>query len=326
MISEEELRRAATIVRQGGVVAFPTETVYGLGANAFNPLAVARIFEIKKRPLFDPLIVHVADLRELQGLVSFLPPQGEELIRRFWPGPLTLVLKKKNEVPDLVTAGLPTVAIRMPKHPVALALIQEAGCPIAAPSANLFGYVSPTTADHVRGQLAENVDLVLDGGPCEVGLESTILSLVEEKPALLRPGGLPVEEIESVIGAVERNPGEEKSPSSPGRLPKHYAPRTPILLDWRWEDLEAYRSRRIGFLAFRKVAHRFPFQHVEVLSSAGDLREAAAHLFAAIRRLDALGLDVILAEPVPEVGLGLAIMDRLRRASNPSRIEDTRKE
>lgn len=326
MISEEELRRAATIVRQGGVVAFPTETVYGLGADAFNPIAVARIFEIKKRPFFDPLIVHVADLRELQGLVTFLPPQGENLIRRFWPGPLTLVLKKKNEVPDLVTAGLPTVAIRMPKHPVALALIREAGCPIAAPSANPFGYVSPTTADHVRSQLGEKVDLVLDGGPCEVGLESTILSLVEERPALLRPGGLPVEEIESVIGPVETSPAGERRPSSPGRLPKHYAPTTPIVLDWKWEDLAAYRGRRIGLLAFRKVAHRFSFQHVEVLSPAGDLREAAARLFAAIRRLDALELDVILAEPVPEVGLGLAIMDRLRRASNPSRIEDTWKE
>ena len=321
-----EIRRAASILREGGVVAFPTETVYGLGADTFNPLAVARIFEIKNRPFFDPLIVHVADLGELQRLVTHLPTEAEGLVQRFWPGPLTLVLMKKDEVPDVVTAGLPTVAVRMPKHPMALDLIREAGCPIAAPSANPFGYVSPTTADHVRSQLGEKVDLVLDGGPCEVGLESTILSLVEEKPTLLRPGGLPVEEIESVIGPVETSPAGERRPSSPGRLPRHYAPSTPIVLDWRCEDLEAYRGRRIGFLVFRKVAHSFPFQHVEVLSPAGDLREAAANLFAAIRRLDALNLDVILAESVPEVGLGRAIMDRLRRASNPSRIEDAWKE
>jgi L-threonylcarbamoyladenylate synthase len=211
---------------------------------------------------------------------------------------------------------------------MALDLIREAGCPIAAPSANPFGYVSPTTAAHVRSQLGEKVDLVLDGGPCEVGLESTILSLVEEKPTLLRPGGLPVEEIESVIGPVATSLAGERRPSSPGRLPKHYAPSTPIVLDWHRENLEGYRGKRIGLLAFRnvKVDKAFQFQHVEVLSPGGDLREAAANLFAAIRRLDALNLDVILAESVPEVGLGRAIMDRLRRASNPSRIEDTWKE
>lgn len=325
MIGEEELHRAAAIVRKGGVVAFPTETVYGLGADAFNPLAVARIFEIKNRPFFDPLIVHVANWGELQDLVASLPPRAQSLIRRFWPGPLTLVLKKRDEVPDLVTAGLPTVAVRMPKHDLALALIRQSGCPLAAPSANPFGYVSPTTAEHVRSQLGEKVDLILDGGPCEVGLESTILSLVNEKPVLLRPGGLPLEEIESVIGPIETSPVGEARPSSPGRLPKHYAPRTPVLLDWQGKNPEAYGSKRIGLLAFRKADETFPFQHVEVLSPTGDLREAAAHLFAAIRRLDALNLDLIFAEPVPEVGLGRAIMDRLRRASNPFEIDSTKK-
>ena len=310
------IHQAAEIIRQGGVVAFPTETVYGLGADALNPLAVARIFEIKDRPYFDPLIVHISDFEEMSGLALGIPPDAERLIKRCWPGPLTIVLSKKEAVPDLVTAGLPTVAIRMPKHPVALQLIREAGCPVAAPSANPFGYVSPTTADHVREQLGDRVDLILNGGSCEVGLESTIISFSEEKPRLLRPGGLPLEEIEAIIGKVETNPVGETVPSSPGRLPRHYAPRTPILID-RWKgDLEAYRGKRVGLLAFREPrVVSLPSDHVEVLSPGGDLREAASNLFAAIRRLDALDLEVILAEAVPEAGLGRAIMDRLRRAS-----------
>ena len=310
------IHQAAEIIRRGGVVAFPTETVYGLGADALNPLAVARIFEIKDRPYFDPLIVHISDFEEMSELTVGVPPDAEKLIKRCWPGPLTIVLSKKEAVPDLVTAGLPTVAIRMPKHPVALQLIREAGCPVAAPSANPFGYVSPTTADHVREQLGDRVDLILDGGSCEVGLESTIVSFSEEKPRLLRPGGLPLEEIEAIIGKVETDPVGETAPSSPGRLPRHYAPRTPILID-RWKgDLETYRGKRVGLLAFREPRIvSFPFDHVEVLSPEGDLREAASNLFAAIRRLDGLDLEMILAEAVPEAGLGRAIMDRLRRAS-----------
>jgi len=315
MNESDSIHRAAKIIRQGGVVAFPTETVYGLGADALNPLAVARIFEIKDRPYFDPLIVHIADLNEMSRLVSDIPLLAEKMIKRCWPGPLTIVLSKKEEVPDIVTAGLPTVGIRMPKHPIALQLIRAAGCPIAAPSANPFGYVSPTTAAHVHDQLGDRVDLILDGGPCEVGLESTILSFSEGKSRLLRPGGLPLEEIESIIGRVEVNPIEEENPSSPGRLPKHYAPRTPIVIEGWENNLENYQDKKVGLLAFQKVKVSFPFHHVEVLSPGGDLREAAANLFAAIRRLDALTLDLILAEALPEVGLGRAIMDRLRRAS-----------
>lgn len=311
----ETIHRGAEIIRNGGVVAFPTETVYGLGADAFDPIAVARIFEIKNRPSFDPLIVHIADLDEMSRLATVIPLSAEKLIKRFWPGPLTIVFLKKEEVPDIVTAGLPTVAIRMPRHPIALQLIKKADRPIAAPSANPFGYVSPTTAEHVREQLGNRVDLILDGGPCEVGLESTILSFSEGKPRLLRPGGLPLEEIESVIGGVETSPVEEEKPSSPGRLPRHYAPRTPIVINEWKQNLGAYQNKKIGLLAFREVNVSFPFHHVEVLSPEGDLRKAAANLFAAIRRLDVLNLDLILAEPVPEVGLGRAIMDRLRRAS-----------
>ena len=311
----EAIHRAAEIIRRGGVVALPTETVYGLGADAFNPLAVARIFEVKNRPYFDPLIVHIADLGELSRLASHIPPDAERLIQRCWPGPLTIVLFKKEDVPDIVTAGLPTVAVRMPNHPMALRLIQEAGCPIAAPSANPFGYVSPTTADHVRGQLGDRVDLILDGGACAVGLESTIISFLEKRPRLLRPGGLPLEEIEQIVGAVEVHSTEEERPFSPGRLPSHYAPRTPILIAGARNDRPAYQDQSVGLLAFREVRDPSLFHSVEVLSAKGDLREAAANLFAAIRRLDALNLNWILAEPVPEQGLGRAIMDRLSRAS-----------
>jgi len=320
---DQKIHRAAAIIRGGGIVAFPTETVYGLGADAFNPLAVARIFEIKNRPYFDPLIIHIADLSDLSKLVIDLPHHAERLVKKFWPGPLTIVLLKKDEVPDIVTAGLPTVAVRMPKHLIALDLIKEAGRPISAPSANPFGYVSPTTAEHVRDQLGDQVDLILDGGPCEVGLESTIVSFIEEKPRLLRPGGLPLEEIESIIKKVETNPIEEKRPSAPGLLPKHYAPRTPIVVEGWERNFDRYQNRRVGLLVFRDTNIPLPFQHVEVLSPQGDLREAAANLFAAIRRLDALNLDLILAEPVPEAGLGRAIMDRLRRASRPSESSPT---
>jgi len=315
MSNNQAIQRAAKIIKGGGVVAFPTETVYGLGADAFNPLAVARIFEVKRRPYFDPLIVHVANPSDVKKLAKETPSNAKKLIERFWPGPLTIVLLKEEKIPDIVTAGLLTLAIRMPNHPMALALIEESKCPIAAPSANPFGYLSPTTAEHVRDQLGEEVDLILDGGPCPVGVESTIVSFLEEKPVLLRPGGVSLEEIESVIGKVEI-PSIEGRPSAPGMLPKHYAPRTPIVLDWRQKDLDLYKGKNIGLLLFQEPKDDLKYHSIEILSAKGDLREAAANLFAAVRRLDALHLDVIVAEPISEVGLGRAIMDRLRRAAS----------
>ena len=314
MSGNRTILRAAEIIKEGGIVAFPTETVYGLGADAFNPLAVARIFEVKRRPYFDPLIVHVANPSDVRKLAKEILSNAKKLIERFWPGPLTIVLLKEEDIPDIVTAGLPTVAIRMPNHPMALSLIKESKCPIAAPSANPFGYLSPTTAEHVRDQLGDQVDLILDGGPCPVGIESTILSFLEEKPRLLRPGGVSLEEIESIIGKVEISPIEDR-PSAPGMLPRHYAPRTPIVLDWDEKNLDIYKNKKIGLLAFQETKNHLKFHSVEVLSKKGDIREAAANLFAAIRRLDALNLDLIVAEPIPEIGLGRAIMDRLRRAS-----------
>jgi len=315
MLDPGSIRQAAEIIKKGGLVAFPTETVYGLGADAFNPIAVARIFEVKRRPYFDPLIVHVSDPADLKKLVIKIPPDAKKLMERFWPGPLTVVLLKKDEVPDIVNAGLPTVAIRMPKHPMALSLIEQAHCPIAAPSANPFGYLSPTTVEHVRNQLGDQIDYILDGGPCEVGVESTIISFSEGKSKLLRPGGVPLEEIESVIGTVEVSTAEVDRPAAPGMLPRHYAPRTPIVLEWDEKDFNSQKGKKIGLLAFQEPMSSTKFHHVEILSKKGDMREAAANLFAAIRHLDTLNLDLILAEAIPEIGLGRAIMDRLRRAS-----------
>ncbi|MGB9629855.1 MAG: L-threonylcarbamoyladenylate synthase [Thermodesulfobacteriota bacterium] len=310
------VHQAAEIIKRGGIVAFPTETVYGLGADAFNPMAVARVFEVKGRPYFDPLIVHVAGRKDLNKLAVKIPAHAEKLIERFWPGPLTIVLLKQETVPDIVTAGLPTVAIRMPRHSLTLRLIELAGSPMVGPSANPFGYLSPTRAEHVREQLADQVDFILDGGPCEIGIESTIISFSEEKPKLLRPGGIPLEEIESMIGKVELNSQNPERPLAPGMFPRHYAPRTPVLLDWSEKTLKEYEDKRIGLLAFQDPGPFPQFTHVEILSKRGDLREAAANLFSAIRRLDRLGLDLILAQTVPEIGLGRAIMDRLRRASS----------
>jgi L-threonylcarbamoyladenylate synthase len=320
----EAILHAAEIIKRGGIVAFPTETVYGLGADAFNPLAVARVFEVKRRPYFDPLIVHVANYTDLDKLVIEIPSDAKKLMEQFWPGPLTVVLLKKAEVPDLVTAGLPTVAVRMPKHPMTLSLIGLVGSTIVGPSANPFGYLSPTTAEHVREQLGDQIDFILDGGPCEVGVESTIVSFFEKRTMLLRPGGIPLEEIESIIGRVEISPLREERPSAPGMLPRHYAPRTPIILDWSKKNLDSYRDKKIGLLAFQEPKNSQKFHQIEVLSKKGDFREAAANLFSAIRRLDALNLDLILAEAVPEVGLGRAIMDRLRRASGNPFIDSSR--
>jgi L-threonylcarbamoyladenylate synthase len=312
----EAIRRAAMVIQAGGLVAFPTETVYGLGCDALNPDAVARVFEVKQRPQFDPLIVHIADRAMMELIAAVQPSQAHRLMDAFWPGPLTLVLPKHPAVPDLVTAGLASVAVRMPDHPTAQALIRESGTPIAAPSANPFGSVSPTTAQHVADGLGDTVDLILDGGPCAVGVESTILSLLGPQPELLRPGAITLEDISAVVGPVHRPPTGEK-PVAPGQLARHYATRTPVtILPARGARPAIEEGQRVGLLAFSTVTDReAPFCAVEVLSPTGDLREAARHLFAALRRLDSLALDRLYAEPCEEQGLGLAIMDRLRRCA-----------
>ena len=315
----EAIRLAAEIIRAGGLVAFPTDTVYGLGCDALNPEAAARIFEAKQRPRFDPLIVHIADRAALDALVPHVSLSEHRLMDAFWPGPLTLVLPKRPVVPDLVTAGLPTVAVRMPAHPVAQALIREAGVPIAAPSANPFGYVSPTTAQHVLDGLGEHVDLILDGGPCPIGVESTIISMVGTWAELLRPGSIALAQIRGVIGPVVRAYPADSTPRAPGQSARHYATRTPVsILAAQGARPIVHGQERAGLLALSAPGDLDDrFCAVEVLSPSGDLREAARHLFAALRRLDALGLDHLYAEPCEERGLGVAIMDRLRRCAVP---------
>jgi L-threonylcarbamoyladenylate synthase len=312
----ETIRRAAEVLRAGGLVAFPTETVYGLGADALSAAAVERVFVVKGRPRFDPLIVHVSGADALDDLSPGVDDRVRRLAATFWPGPLTLVLAKRESVPGIVSSGLPTVAVRVPQHPVALSLLREFDGPIAAPSANPFGYLSPTLAEHVDRQIGSKIDLVLDGGPSEVGVESTIIDLSVERPVLLRAGAIETERVEAIIGAIA--PAQPSSvPRAPGQLESHYAPRTPlVLLDAPVTCAPPVGTRRIGLLRF---AGQGPipagFASVETLSPAGDVREAASNLFAALHRLDLEGLDVIYAEPVPATGVGVAIADRLRRAA-----------
>jgi L-threonylcarbamoyladenylate synthase len=311
-----DIERAASLLANGGLVAFATETVYGLGANAYDIRAVARIFEVKKRPRFDPLIVHLGDVRWLQDVVSVVSPVAQRLIERFWPGPLTLVFPKTDRIPDLVTAGLTTVGVRMPAHQSTLELLRRAKVPVAAPSANLFGHVSPTTAQHVAEQFSAGIDYICDAGTCTVGVESTILDLSGEQPTLLRPGGLALEALEAEIGPIQvagATANENAPQPSPGRMLRHYATRTPLMIA---EEVQTRPSfERCGLLTLVAEPRDERYAAVEVLSERGDLAEAAANLFAAMRRLDAHGLNVIVARLVPESGLGRAINDRLRRAA-----------
>lgn len=308
---------AASVLKLGGLVALPTETVYGLGANALDARAVARIFAAKERPFFDPLIVHLADASWWPRVVLDFPPVAERLAKQFWPGPLTLVLPKNAAIPDIVTAGMPSVAIRVPDHPLTREVLRLADVPVAAPSANPFGRLSPTTAEHVRQQLGDRVDLILDGGPCRVGVESTILQFHGDEVVCLRPGGVPLEEIESLIGPVGRlspRDSDDERPAAPGMLASHYAPRTKlIVVD---EIPVAPPSPRTGLLILQPSDRASSYAHVETLSRNGDLIEAAANFFQSLHRLDQAGLDVILATPFPEEGLGIALNDRLQRAAH----------
>lgn len=309
----ETIDRAAALLRAGAVVAFPTETVYGLGACAFDANAAARIFEIKNRPTFDPLIVHVDGEAMLESVVASIPDEARALMARFWPGPLTLVLKKTARVPSIVTSGLETVAVRMPAHPVARALLQSAQVPLAAPSANPFGYLSPTRAEHVARMLGDRVDLIVDGGATTHGVESTII-LLEPRPTLLRHGAIPVEEIEGVIGPVARELSDETKPLAPGRLPQHYAPSKPIRIVGDANAVPDEERQNAALLAFSTPVGGYAA--VRTLSSSGDLREAAARLFESLHELDREDVVRIDAEEVPNEGIGVAIMDRLRRATH----------
>jgi L-threonylcarbamoyladenylate synthase len=310
--NNESIRHAAEIIKRGGLVAFPTETVYGLGADGLNPIAVAKIFETKNRPAFNPLILHISEKSWLKKFTSIQNEKVDRLINKFWPGPLTLVLPKTDIVPDIVTSGNPTVAIRMPDHPVALKLIEFSGTPIAAPSANKFGHLSPTEAKHVEKYLGDKIDLILDGGKSAVGVESTIIQFHENEFYLLRPGGLSKEEIENEIGKIKSGKINPENPNAPGQLPSHYSPHTPLKF---FSNKLLDKNKKIGALFFKENKIDFTFADVKILSAAGDLREAAANLFSYLHELEKQNLDLILVEPVQEEGLGRAIMDRLKKAS-----------
>lgn len=314
-----EIAEAAARLRAGELVAFPTETVYGLGADATNPVAVAAVFEAKNRPTFDPLIVHVADIDQVHGVVCEFPETARILAERFWPGPLTLILPKRSTIPDLVTSGLPGVGVRIPDHPVARELIRLTDRPVAAPSANPFGRISPTTAEHVREGLGDRVKMILDGGPCPVGLESTVISLMTSVPTLLRPGGCALEDIEAVTGPVLRatpNPEREDSAQpAPGMLSRHYAPSTILRLLEQDQVAAPISGMKCGLLTDGGRKWNGGFLRIEKLSSGSDLRTCAANFFAALRTLDSAELDVIIAHKFPDHGLGIALNDRLKRAA-----------
>jgi L-threonylcarbamoyladenylate synthase len=329
----EKIQAAAAFIKKGGLVAFPTETVYGLGADALNAAAVQALFEAKKRPLDNPPIIHVENINDVYRLATQVPPETEKLMRTFWPGPLTLVFKRSSIVPDVTVAGLDTVAIRMPQHNVALALIRASGCPIAAPSANLAGKPSPTSAKHVFDDLNGRIDAVLDGGITRIGVESTVLDLSVDPPMVLRPGGTPFEALQKALGSVQLHPfvvAEKELPlgkaRSPGMRHKHYAPNAKVLLvegsvaavTAKIKELvDDYRLEacKVGVLATDETAAQYGADVVKSLGSRFNLAVVAQNLFRLLREFDAEGVDVIIAEGVPADGLGLAVMNRLRKAS-----------
>jgi L-threonylcarbamoyladenylate synthase len=309
---------AVELLRKGEIVALPTETVYGLAADAFNPIAVAKIFEAKERPRFDPLIVHLPNREWMEKIVN-LPAGDTQLIlklaKKFWPGPFTIVLPKREIVPDIVTAGLDTVAVRMSANSAFAEIVHELDQPLAAPSANRFGRVSPTTAQHVLDELDGRIPLIIDAGPTQHGIESTIVRVRENSIDILRRGLITAEQL-SKFAKINIVASPEQKISAPGQLLSHYAPKTPLRLIDSAELFSHQNNQRAGLLAWRSVRAERKFVAVRRLSERQDLREAAANLFRCLRELDALGLDVIVAERVPSRGLGAAILDRLERASH----------
>ncbi len=313
-----EINEAAAVLKNDAVVAIPTETVYGLAGNIYSLKAVEQIFTIKKRPFYNPLIVHIASIHSLHKIVTEIPEKAFQLAEAFWSGPLTLVLKKKSSIPDIVTGGKDTVAVRVPNHPLTLSLLAELDFPLAAPSANPFGTISPTTATHVASYFEKNNLKILDGGVCEKGVESTIVGFKGERPIVYRHGAITIEQIEAIVGKVEINSTHSSTaPDAPGMLLSHYAPKTPALLTTDIEKtIEQHSGKKIGILAFRKInltnKQRY---NCEILSIAGSLDEASFEFYAALHRLDKQALDLIIMEKFPDMGLGKTINDRMQRAS-----------
>jgi L-threonylcarbamoyladenylate synthase len=313
----KDIEKSAALLASGQLVAIPTETVYGLAANAMDEAAVLRIFKSKNRPSFDPLIVHLASFDQVPEYVEAIPDELRALAEVFWPGPLTLLLPKKANIPDLVTSGLDKVGIRVPKHPLTGSLLKLLNFPLAAPSANPFGYISPTSANHVQQQLGEKLPYILDGGPCDIGLESTIVGMEHGQVIIYRLGGISVDSIENIVGKVLILPQSSSNPKSPGMLKSHYAPGKPMVLGDLDALMQQYHIEKqvVAILSFKRFFPEVAASRQVVLSSSGDYNEAARNLFSAMRTLDETDASIILAEELPEIHLGKAINDRLRRAA-----------
>lgn len=311
----KDISFAIHTLNEGKVVAIPTETVYGLAANIFDESAVKKIFEIKNRPNNNPLIVHLKSAEQLKEVAKDIPPLAAQLASHFWPGALTLVLKKQDCISNWVTSNKNTVAIRVPNHPLTLELLRNLDFPLAAPSANPFGSISPTKALHVYDYFQNDIDVILDGGNCKNGIESTIIGFEEEQPILYRYGAIPIEEIEKIIGPIKVHTKDNSAPSAPGMFAKHYAPKTKsFLVEDIEKELESIQSKKIGVLQFQnKLESPRPFVQY-ILSPTGDFKEASKNLYSYLHELDALGLDVLLIEKLPNIHLGKSINDRLTRA------------
>jgi L-threonylcarbamoyladenylate synthase len=316
MIIIKDISKAKEILQNDGLIALPTETVYGLAGNAYSDVAIKKIFELKKRPFYNPLIVHLKSTLSIYDVAKEIPETALLLAEKFWPGPLTLVLNKQDHISDLITAGKKTIAVRVPNHPLALILLNQLDFPLAAPSANPFGSISPTTAEHVQNYFGQEIDFILDGGECEKGLESTIIGFENNTPILYRHGSISVEEIEKITGKLSIVTNNDTSPNSPGMLSRHYAPKTNTYLT---NDVSAFlnncKENKIGLLAFKNSIQNDNIIHQEILSKSGDYNEAARNLYAAMHRLDQSNLDVIIVERLPDEGLGKTINDKLERAT-----------
>ena len=311
-----DINKAKKILENEELVAIPTETVYGLAGNIYSEKAIRKIFETKKRPLFNPLIVHIDSISKLESIADEVPEKAKKLADAFWPGSLTLVLKKKANIPDLITAGKNTVAVRIPNHTMTLQLLKSLDFPLAAPSANPFGSISPTSAKHVADYFPQELQMVLDGGDCQNGIESTIVGFENGEPVLYRLGSISVEEIEAVVGKIQVKNKKENAPDAPGMLSRHYAPNTKtILVSDVEKEIQKYPNMKIGVLVFQNLSTVETVQAKEILSEKGDLKEATANLYAAMHRLDKQNLDLIIAEKFPENDLGKSINDRLERAT-----------
>lgn len=315
-IISKDISKAVALLNAEEIVAIPTETVYGLAGNIYSEKAITSIFETKQRPFFNPLIVHIPSVDNLGEIVDYIPEKAKLLAETFWPGPLTLVLKKKNTMPLLITAGRDTVAVRVPNHPTTLELLRQLDFPLAAPSANPFSSISPTTAEHVETYFKDKIKMVLDGGACTSGIESTIVGFENDEPIIYRLGSTAIEDIEAIVGKIEIKNSKEIAPDAPGMLERHYAPKTKTLLtDNIINVVNEHMDKRIGVITYRSKIENANIKEQVVLSKSGDLAESASKLYDALHQLDKMQLDIIIAEKFPDFGLGKSINDRLLRAT-----------